>query len=156
MEKFLENLEKAKNITFTADHLIYVTYPLLKDKKLLLKILLETKNAIIYSLNAILQYEYLFKRIKLNTDPKINFKTFQNKCAAKYEITDSEVNLIVEILDLSEKHKKSPMEYLKKDKIIILSKFSEQTIIPVEKIKEFVELSKKILKKIESKFLRNI
>ena len=79
MEKFLENLEKAKNITFTADHLIYVTYPLLKDKKLLLKILLETKNAIIYSLNAILQYEYLFKRIKLNTDPKINFKISTSK-----------------------------------------------------------------------------
>ena len=156
METFLKNLEKAKNITFTADHLIYVTYPLLKDKKLLLKILLETKNAIIYSLNSILQYEYLFKRIRLHTDPKINFKTFQNKCAAKYGITESQIKLIMNLLDLSEKHKKSPMEYLKNDKIVILSKSSEQTILPIEKIKEFVELSKNILKKIESRFLRNI
>ena len=46
MEKFIEYLAEAERIIKTADHLIYMTFPLVKDKKLLLKILSETKIVI--------------------------------------------------------------------------------------------------------------
>ena len=70
MEKFLENLQEAENIIQTIDHMVYVTFPLIQDKKLLLKIILETKTAIANCINSILQYEYLYKRIRLYKEPK--------------------------------------------------------------------------------------
>ena len=75
MEKFLENLEKAEKIVQTTDHMIYVTFPLFKDKRLLLKILLEIKIAVSSCINSILQYEYLYKKISLYKDPKTKLNT---------------------------------------------------------------------------------
>lgn len=148
MEKFLENLEKASKAIRTVDHLFYVTFPLVRDKKLLLKILLEIKIAIASCINSILQYEYLIKRITLNSDPKINLKTFEKKCAWRYEITGEEVKLIFELFNLVEKHKQSPFEFVRNEKIVILSESSDIEILTVEKIKEFLQIGKNILMKI--------
>ena len=60
MEKFLEYLEESGKRIATADHLLYVTFPLVKEKKLLLKILEEINSGLLNCLNSILQYEYLF------------------------------------------------------------------------------------------------
>ncbi len=149
MDKFFENLQEASKIIFTADHMLYVTFPLIKDKQLLLKILLDTKIAISKCINSILQYEYLYKRIKLYNNPKTNFKTFEEKCAKKYNITEQEIKLILELFNIMEEHKKSSMEFMKNGKIIILSQSLQQKTITIEKIKEFLTLAKKILKKIK-------
>ena len=37
MEKFLENLQEAHKIIQTLDHMMYVTFPLIKDKNILHK-----------------------------------------------------------------------------------------------------------------------
>ena len=75
MEKIIKNLEEAQKIIHVADHLIYTTYPLVKDKRLLLKIILEIKKALVKCINAVLQYEYIYKRIKLSSDSQTNFNT---------------------------------------------------------------------------------
>ena len=118
MEKFLENLRESEKIIKTADHIIYVTLPLVKDKRLLLKMLQEIKEAVVKSINALLQYEYLFKRIRLSKNARTNFKTFEEKCAPKYEIKEKELELILELLNLTERHKKSPMEFVRDNKIV--------------------------------------
>ena len=87
MEKPLENLKEAERIIKNADHMLYVTFPLIKDKRLILKILLETKTGITKCINSILQYDYLYKRITLRKDPRENFRIFENKCAERYSIT---------------------------------------------------------------------
>jgi len=63
MERFLESLDKAKRLIQTADHLSYVTFPLIKEKRLLLKILEDISDSVVYTINAILQYEYIHKRV---------------------------------------------------------------------------------------------
>jgi len=148
MNEFLENLEEAEKITRTADHLIYVTYPLIKDKKLFLKILTEINRAIIKSITAILQYEYLYKRIILYKDPKTNFETFKTKSAARYNISREEIKKIFELMNLVDEHEKSTMEFVKDDKVIILAKDMKSSVLNLEKLKEFVSLAKSILSKI--------
>ncbi len=147
MEKFLESLIEAEKIIQTADHMIYMTFPLIKDKKLLLKTLSETKIAVTKCINSILQYEYLYKRITLFKESKTNFRIFKEKCAQKYKITDKEINLILELFELAEKHKKSPMEFVRKEKIVILSENSVPETLTFEKSKEFLILAKSILRK---------
>ena len=148
MEKFIEYLDEAEKKIQTLDHMVYITFPLIKDKKLLLKILLETKIAISKCINSILQYEYLYKRINLYKKPKTNFKIFKEECAPRYKITKEEITLILELFDIVEKHKESPFEFIRNEKVIILSENLKPKTLTIEKIKEFLIVAKSVLKKI--------
>ncbi len=156
MEKFLENIMEAEKNIRTADHITYVTFPLIKDKRLLLKILQETKNAVAHCISSILQHDYLYKKIELYKDPKSNFRIFIDKCAQEYNITKEEIDLIIELFDFIEKHRQSPFEFVKDDKIIILSNGLKPKTLTIEKTKEFLMLGKNILRKTREVFRRNI
>ncbi len=157
MEKFVQYLNEAKKIIQTADHMVYVTFPLIKEKKILLKVLLETKTAIANCINSILQYEYLFKRIPLYKEPEVNFKIFKDRCALRYKITKQEISLIDELFEIVKRQKESHFEFIKNNKIVILSESLEPKTITIEKVKEFLTLSKSILEKSqEAIFKKNI
>ena len=147
MEKFVENLASAEKMIRGADHMIYVTFPLIKDKRLLLKVLQETKNAIALCINSILQYEYLYKRIKLYKDSRLNFKIFVEKCAPRYGITKDELNNVLDLFDFVEKHKESPFEFVKDERVVILSENLRPRIITLEKTKIFMTVAKSLLRK---------
>jgi hypothetical protein len=149
MEKFLQNLEEADRIIKAVDHLTYVTFPLVKDKRMLLKILTETKNAVALCINSILQYDYIYKKIRLYQDTKENFRTFREKCAARYGISQQEISKITALFEIAEKHKKSPFEFVRQDKVIIMSETFRPDSITLEKTKEFVILAKNVLFKVE-------
>lgn len=155
MEKFLENIIAAEKKIQIVDHMIYVTFPLIKDKRLLLKILQEIKNAVMDCISSILHYEYLYKRITLYKNPKSNFKIFIEKCAPRYQITKEEINLILELFDFIEKHRESPFEFIKDDKVIILSNDLNPKTLTIEKTKEFLMLVKNILRKTRETFKKN-
>ena len=146
-ERFILSLEKARKAIQMADHLSYITFPLIKENKLLLKILEELNIAIISMVNAVLQYEYLNKRIEIYNNAKDNFETFKN-IAFRYSINDEQVRKIIEIINLAEKHKKSPFEFSKNDKIVIMSENMYPDILTLEKIKSYLLEAKDILRKI--------
>ena len=154
MEKFFENLEKSEKTIQTADHLLYVTYPLVKDKRLLLKILTEIKNGTASCMNAVLQYEYLHGRVRLSSNPKINFAKFLEKCCPRYNISETNVKKIIKLFEIVEKHKASPFEFVKEDKVVILSDNMNSEIITLEKVKEFLDSSKVVLQKAKDIILR--
>ncbi|MBD3247237.1 hypothetical protein GF378_01300 [Candidatus Pacearchaeota archaeon] len=149
MEKFLDNLIEAESIINKIDHMLYVTYPLVNDKKLLLKILAESKIAVVKCINYILQYEYVFKRIRLSKDTKENMRLFKVKCAPRYHITTEEVKLVSELFEIVDLHNKAPIEFRKDNKIMIFSDASNKKILEVKDIKKFVSLAKSILQKIK-------
>jgi transcription initiation factor TFIIIB Brf1 subunit/transcription initiation factor TFIIB len=136
MQKFLENINTAEKNIKTADHLIYSTFPLLKDKRILLKSIKEINLATTNLINSILQYEFLKKKIKLYKDPKENFKTFVERYAEEYKITKEEVIKIIQISEIAKKQKESPMEFLRNEKVVIFS-----TKIILKKIKEKMKLT---------------
>lgn len=147
MEKFLENIQEAEKNLRTLDHIIYVTFPLIKDKRLLLKVIREIKGVITNCITSILQYEYLYKRISLYKNSGENFRTFTEKCAPRYNISKNEMKLILELFDFVEKHKESPFEFVKDEKIVMLSENSKPTTLTLEKTKEFLIMAKDILRK---------
>jgi len=147
VEKFLEYLKTAEEKIQTVDHMIYVTFPLIKEKRLLLKILSELNTIILNILNAILQYDYIYKRIELSKDAKTNLRIFIEQCAQRYQITEQEIKSILELMDLTDKHKKSPFEFIKEEKVVILSENLKQETLTLNKTKEFLIMSKSILKK---------
>lgn len=154
MEKFMDHLIRAEKRIQTAAHMAYVTFPLVRDKKILIKILIETKIAVAECINSILQYEYLFKRISLYKDKKANFRTFENKCSKRYGITKEEFAKITLLFDIIKKHKESPFEFIKNERVVILSEDLIPETITLEMAKEFLELAKNLLKK-QSKAYQN-
>lgn len=156
METFLKFLEKAEKTLKVMDHIVYVTFPLIKEKRLLLKILLEINEAVSNCITSILQYEYLYKRIRLDKDSRENFKIFREKCAPRYKITEEEIVLISDLFNLAQKHKESGFEFVKNEKIVILSENLKTEIITHEKIKIFLSMAKRILEKTKSNFLSRV
>jgi len=155
MEKFLENIYVAEKSLKTVDHIVYITFPLIKDKRLLLKVVQELKGIITNCITSILQYEYLYKRINLYKDSGENFRTFTAKCASRYNIDHNEIKLMLELFDFVEKHKSSPFEFIKDDKVIILSNGMAPKTLSLEKTKEFLLLAKEIMKKTKEGFQIN-
>src|SRR3990172_10837331 len=151
MEKFLETLASAEKNLRTVDHMVYITFPLIKDKRLLLKVIQELKRIITDCITSILQYEYLYKRISLYKDSQENFRTFTEKSAPRYGITREEIKIIRELFDFVDRHKESPFEFIKDDKIVILSNGMQPSTLSLEKIKEFLFTAKEILKKTKDK-----
>jgi len=150
MEKYIENLNKAAVMLQTADHLLYMTYPLVREKRLLLKILNEIYLVILNIVNSILQYEYVHKRINLYKSAQENLSVFKNKCAPRFGITEEQVKSIQTIFELAEKHKTSPFEFVRDNKIVIMNNALHTDTITVEKMKEFILLSKEVLRKAET------
>jgi hypothetical protein len=152
--KFLEHLQESERIVQSVDHMIYITFQFIKDKRLLFKILTEIKSAIVNCINAILQYEYINERITLYKSAKENFETFINRCSIRYKITKEEIASILELFDIIEKYKDSPMEFFRNEKIVILSENMKTKIITMEKIKFFLLLTKNLIKKTKEMFIQ--
>ncbi|MDD5192195.1 MAG: hypothetical protein PHH54_00180 [Candidatus Nanoarchaeia archaeon] len=150
MEKYQENLKEAIRSLQIADHMTYVTFPLVNEQRLLLKIFDEIYKSIRNCVNAILNYEYLYKRVHLYVDNGENMRTFA-KCAKSYNLSHEQVKKILEILELNKKHEQSAMEFVKKDRIIILSESLGTQTIDVRKIKEYLILAKELLMRVNEK-----
>ena len=152
MQKIIENLSEADKKIQIANHLIYVTFPLIKNKRLLIKIIQDLKTAVLNCVNSILQYESLKKRIKLTRDPLENFKIFSEQCAPEYDLTNQETNQILDLFEIARKQEQSSMEIMKNERVILLSKNLTSEFITIETAKKYLQLSINLLKKTKGKF----
>lgn len=147
MEKYEETLEKAIKEIKIADHIIYITYHIVKDKRLLIKALEQEYNSLMLSINAILQYDYTWKKIQIYHDAQLNFETFLNKCAIRYSLDSQDIKDIKELITLIETHKKSPMEFMRREKVMIMTGSLKTEFVDLIKLKKYLNLIKKIIKK---------
>jgi hypothetical protein len=147
-EKYQENLKEAIKNLQIADHMTYVTFPLVNEKRLLLKIFDEIYKSIINCIWTILNYEHLYKRITLYSQEYENIQTFINKCAKNYDITNEQIKKIRQIIELNKEHKQSAMEFTRQNKIVILSDSLGTKIIDIQIVKEYLLLAKELLMKI--------
>ena len=147
MEEFEKNLKEAVKHLQIADHMTYVTLPLINENRLLLKIFDEIYSSIINCVNSILNYEYLYKRIQLYSNHSDNLDTFI-KIAKGYDLSNEQIKKIKEIISLNKKHKQSAMEFVKKDKVVIMSDGLNTQIIDIKIIKQYLLLAKELLMKV--------
>jgi hypothetical protein len=149
MEDFLELLSEANKAFKTADHLTYVTYPLVQETKLLIAIVENLHSALVKSIEAILEYDQLYKRISLlPQDPQLRFEVFKTKSAKRYNINDLDLDLIEDLREIISYHKKSPLEFVRKDKYVLYLNNLRIKTIDFKKIKEDLEKVNTFLKKV--------
>lgn len=143
MDKKQEHLDTSLKHLQIADHIAYVTFPLVNEKKLLLKIFEEIHKSLINLITAILIFEHKKNTIKLYKNNEENIKNFI-KVSKNYNINQDEINKIIEILEINEKHKTSAIEFARKDKVVIMLDNLKTHTLDIEKIKEYLSLTKSL------------
>jgi hypothetical protein len=98
-----------------------------------------------------LQYDYIFRKVKIYKDPKPNLMAFKDKTSLNYDISKEELKKILRLFEIVRRHNESKMEFTRKDKIVILSETMRQETITFEETKELYNAAKDIITKAENK-----
>ena len=130
MEKFQELRAYSKKKLDVADHMLSVTYPLLKDVKLLVAVMENTFLAYTNAMSSVLHYDRMFHKIPAFEDNfESKFNMFKQKSMVRHGINHKYLEDMQKIKILLMEHRKSPVEFSKKDKFVICSdKFDVKTI----------------------------
>jgi hypothetical protein len=100
---------------------------------------------------AILYHERLFKRIPPfhdNFDSKFNM--FRERCVEKYHFDKSEVADIQDIKEILVQHKKSPVEFVRKDRFVICSDNYRMKTLSLADIQSYISKAKLFIEKANS------
>jgi len=156
MDEVLKLASQAKRMYETADHLTYVTFPVVNEIRLLATITENLHTALVHGMNAVLQYDRLYKRIPpLNSDFNSRFEVFKTKCVPRYNLDRSVILLIQDLGEIIEKRKESPMEFQRKDKFVICSHDYRMKTLSLSKVKEYLAQSKPFFSRLDTIFNKN-
>ena len=109
--------------------------------------MLNISKSIINCIDSILKYETPNLKPDINVFPKY---------ARQYDLNNEQTKKILEIIDLNEKHKKSSMEFVRENKIVILSDNLKTQSLDLQIIKTYLLLAKELLMKVNQKIKSQI
>lgn len=119
-QSFSEAVIAAEQAWRAADHVLRVTFPVVQDPKLLLRVLEHLDKALHITISTILKREYIYQRIPLKRSGAENTELFFSSCASLYGVSTADSVRLREVLDLGRRHKASGSEFSQKGKVIIL------------------------------------
>lgn len=151
MEKYEELRDIAKKKIQVADHMLTMTYPMVKDPKLLLAVMENVFLALTNSIGSLLYYERYYKRVPPFQDTFVSkFNVFKQKCAGRHKIDPELVMMVNEIKDIILQHKKSPVEFSRNDSFVICSDNYQMKTISLEKMKNYILKSRSLMENINN------
>lgn len=122
----------------------YVTFPLLNNNRLLIKILIEISKSTESAIKSFLYYLAYQKKIKLYKTPKRNIETFKSISP----LTKQQTQQILEILHLEKKHKEAKLEFVKNNKFVIMI-YDKYETITIDLIKTYLNTLKQLINHIK-------
>lgn len=120
------------------------------SKKIILTSLEEMAEAGKLLLVSILKHSHTMGDIILTSNSKENMQILKTIVAKEWDIID-EVEEILELMELNKKHKKSPIEFMRNKKVVILDEDQNIEIINSVKLKKFLISIKTIRKSFQEK-----
>jgi len=157
MEKAISMIREANKALKTADHMLYVTMPVVNDNKIMMLVTENLCKAVVGAMDVILYYDRLYKRIGPHGDAfQMRYETFKNKCAARYNFSNENVALIRDIRKIMEARKKSPIEFSRRDSFVICSPSYRTETITIERLKNFMNQSKEFISKVNRIIEQNV
>lgn len=150
MEEFQVLKENAKKKIRIADHMLIMTFPLVKDPKILLAVMENIFSALSDAMSSLVFYERLFKRVPIFQDTfDSKFNLFRDRLVQKHEINKEYVNLIQEIREILTEHKRSPVEFSRGDRFIICSSNYRMKTISCNDLKKYIAKTKMFITDID-------
>jgi hypothetical protein len=139
MEEFQVLRDKAMQKIKVADHMLFMTYPVIKDPKLLLAIVENIFASLDFGVGALLHYERLFKRIPpFNDTYPSRMEVFRSRMIPKHNLSPKYASLIMDVKGILSEHKNSPVSFIRKDKYVICSPTYSMKSIDVNLVKKYI------------------
>lgn len=138
----------------SADNLVYVTFPVVRDEKIFSKAIEEIDFGIRKLISLILKFEYVFRKLSLGKSSEHNLKIFFDKCSQKYGLDRVECATIKEIISYELAHKSASMELSMKGKRVFLDENMKRISLNQEKMKVFIKVFKVLLENFLIEFKR--
>jgi len=156
MEYFQMLRDKSRQKIFTADHMLTVTYPLVKDPKLLIAVLENIHEGIELGITAVLEHERVFKRIPPYSNTfQGKMEMFRQKLAKRFNVDHKYLRTAHEIQSFLREHKQSPVEIIRNNKFMIGDDKYNFKSLDKEKIKNFLGRSKIFVKQLYEMTTKN-
>jgi hypothetical protein len=137
------SLKSAKAHFQIADHMAYVTFTLLRDYRLIIKILGEAAESASSAINAFLQKAYSERKIKIYQDPDANLRIFLERIAPEF-LDKKDIENVAKIMEIRNKHISAPVEFVRKERFIILLGDKYESL-SIEFVKELMGSIRKLL-----------
>ena len=126
-----------------ADHMLTVTYPLLKEPKLLLSSLDNIFLSVSLAMNAVLQFERSRKKIPVFGDSFANqLSIFATRVAPEHSISKNYVKFISHLKEFVDHHKKSSVEFKRNDAYVMADDDYDMKSLSAEVLKEQLAFAK--------------
>jgi hypothetical protein len=155
MEEFQLLRESALKNYRMADHMLTVTYPLIQDTKLLLGITDNLFLTFTHAMSSILHYERLFKLVPaFNDNFESKFHIFHKK-RSRYKIDQEHFDIMLELKEIILLHKKSPIEFKRKDRFVICTNNYKVKAITANQLKNYLKKAREFLDRMNQITSRN-
>ncbi len=150
MERFQQELSDGRRQLMTADHLVSVTYPLVKDNKLLLIAAGNLFSSAKSLMASLLHYDEAFKRIPhFREEYDSMLYWFRQRCLPYYGLSRDYGVAADDLRILLDEHKASSVEFSRSDGLVICSDSYRIRKITVTQLKSYVEVLKRMLLDVE-------
>ena len=127
-----------------ADHLLSTTYSFVKEPKLLVSVIENLYHALEYAMTGLLEHEKNMHTISdYGTSFEEKFEIFRRKLAPKHDISKELLGFITELKNTLEEHKKSSLEFAKKEKFVISDNDYNLRTLSVDEVKKKLVQTKK-------------
>lgn len=147
-EEYIIKKEKAIKSIKVADHILNMTYPLVKDPKLLKVVLNNIYDALYNTIAMLLYYERYHKRIPPFTE---NYDAMIEICKEvfnKYNISKGYIGFLHKIKEIIDIQKRSEVEFVRKEKVVFASQEYDLNTLSLDEIKDYIDKAKLFINEI--------
>jgi hypothetical protein len=144
-KKLSEDIIEAGRSWQSAEHIINVVMPVVKDEKLLVRALEILYKGSVKIISTILKYEFIFKRVELKAEASKNLDIFFRKCASRYGLNEEDCAKLKNLIKLGKKHKESGFEFSRIGKMMIMSDDLSMYEINKHIIDSFIHVLRKLV-----------
>jgi hypothetical protein len=148
-ERYQELLQVAKKQIELADHMLYVTYPLVQEAKFLLAIANHVISAARSAMQALLEFELLYKRLEqYNKTFLSEVEIYQKKIAPRYNLDGKYYKLLQRLMEVQKYDAESIFRFKKGEKYILSTAEYSMSAIDIDTVKKYSNLTKKFVQDI--------
>lgn len=149
-EHYSELLAKSKKEIEIADHLMYVTYRMVSEVKILLAIAGHVINSVHAALEALLEFERHYKRLDAyHVSFAVEISVFRNKEIEKrYNFDPKFYRLLQKLLEIHKFDKEAIVRFKRGDRYILSTNEFQMSVLDLESLKRYAHLTKKFVEQV--------
>ena len=131
-----------------ADHMIYITFPLLEDKQIFLNAVTHLGNAIREVVHSFMKNEFDYKRIRFMPPSDLLINEFTSKYSARLGLTPY-IKMVKDVTTFNNVRSRSTIKLKRNDKFIVISPEYSMVALSLSEIKDYLGRAKEFVNKMQ-------